>query len=86
MPEDSQRYIGTLILIISPEAFGKIDQFKASTTKLAEDILAVEAVDPNNPVRIPGFKGAKRKEDALKSGNIEIDDIAWQKFETSLSS
>ena len=86
MPEDSQRYIGTLILVISPEAFGDIDEFKKSTTKLAEDILAVEAIDPSNPVRIPGFKGSKRKEDALKNGNIELDDIAWQKFESYLSS
>ena len=86
MPEDSQRYIGTLILVISPEAFGDIDEFKKSTTKLADDILAVEAIDPSSPVRVPGFKGSKRKEDALKNGNIELDDIAWQKFESSLSS
>jgi LDH2 family malate/lactate/ureidoglycolate dehydrogenase len=84
-PLDSQRYIGTLIIVIDPAAFGEIADFKASTTKLANDILAVEPIDPNQPVRVPGYRGAKRREDFLASGTIEIEDSGWKRFEEALN-
>jgi L-2-hydroxycarboxylate dehydrogenase (NAD+) len=84
-PLDSQRYIGTLIIVIDPAAFGDITDFKTSTTKLAEDILAVEPVDPSEPVRVPGFRGAKRREEFEREGVVEIEDKGWQKFSTALS-
>lgn len=84
-PLDSQRYIGTLIIVIDPAAFGDIADFKTSTTKLAEDILAVEPVDPSQPVRVPGYRGAKRREEFEAAGVIEISDDGWQKFEAALN-
>lgn len=83
-PLDSQRYIGTLIIVIDPAAFGDIADFKSSTTKLADDILAVEPIDPSQPVRVPGYRGAKRREEFLASGTIEIEDDGWKKFEEAL--
>ncbi len=79
-PLDSQRHIGTFIIVIDPAAFGDIAAFKESTTKLAEDILAVPAIDLQNPVRIPGFRGSERREQFMQDGEIEIADEAWQKF------
>lgn len=84
-PLDSQRYIGTLIIVIDPAAFGDITDFKASTTKLAVDILAVEPINPNQPVRVPGYRGAKRREEFLASGTIELDDDGWKRFEAALN-
>lgn len=83
-PLDSQLYIGTLIIVIDPAAFGEIADFKASTTKLADDILAVEPIDRNQPVRVPGYRGSKRREDFLASGTIEIEDKGWEKFSSAL--
>lgn len=83
-PIDSQRYIGTLIIVIDPAAFGNIVDFKTSTTKLADDILAIEPTDPSKPVRVPGFRGAKRREEFLTKGTIEIDDKEWDKFLSAL--
>ncbi|HET9174417.1 MAG TPA: Ldh family oxidoreductase [Candidatus Saccharimonadales bacterium] len=84
-PLDSQRYIGTLIIVIDPEAFGDIKAFKQSTTKLAEDILAVEPLNPSEPVRVPGYRGAKRKEAFELAGMVDIDDEGWEKFSKALS-
>jgi LDH2 family malate/lactate/ureidoglycolate dehydrogenase len=84
-PLDSQRYIGTLLIVIDPAAFGDIADFKTSTTKLAEDILAVEPLDPSQPVRVPGYRGSKRRKDFLASGTIEIEDEAWKKFSEALN-
>lgn len=84
-PLDSQRYIGTLIIVIDPAAFGDTADFKNSTTKLAEDILAVEPIDPNEPVRVPGYRGAKRREKFEAEGTIEIEDKGWQKFSEALA-
>jgi len=79
-PVDSQRHIGTFIIVIDPAAFGDIDTFKASTTKLAEDILSVPAINEQNPVRVPGFRGSERRKQFEQAGEIEIADEAWQKF------
>lgn len=79
-PTDNQRHIGTFIIVIDPAAFGDIETFKESTTKLAEDILAVPPVDPSQPVRVPGFRGSERRERFEQAGEIEIADEAWQKF------
>lgn len=57
---------------------------RASTTKLAADILAVEPTDPSQPVRIPGYRGAKRREEFIASGTLGIDDEDWEKFEMAL--
>lgn len=83
-PLDSQRYIGTLIIVIDPAAFGEIDDFKTATTKLANDILAVPPVDPSQPVRMPGFRGAARLEKFKKQGFVEIEEQDWNKFSSAL--
>ena len=84
-PLDSQRYIGTLIIVIDPAAFGEIKDFKDSTTKLTNDILAVPPIDPSKPVRVPGFRGAERLEKFTKEGFVEIEDKDWEKFSNALS-
>jgi ureidoglycolate dehydrogenase (NAD+) len=83
-PLDSQRYIGTLIIVIDPAAFGDISEFKISTTKLANNILAVEPINSNEPVRVPGFRGAMRKKEFEAAGIIEIEDADWKKFSEAL--
>lgn len=82
-PTDNQRHIGTFIIVIDPAAFGDITEFKNSTTKLAEDILAVTPINPNEPVRVPGFRGTERREQFTQAGEIEIADEDWQKFEAA---
>lgn len=79
-PIDSQRYIGTLMIVIDPAAFGDLKDFKDSTTKLVEDILAVPPIDPSQPVRVPGVRGSIRLEKFKQEGFIEIEDKDWNKF------
>ena len=82
-PEDSQRFIGTFIVIIDPASFGDIELFKKSTTKLMRDILNVPPVDKAKPVRVPGQRGSERRIRLLAEGVIEIEDDCWQKFVTA---
>jgi len=84
-PLDSQRYIGTLIIVIDPAAFGELSDFKDATTKLAKDILAVPPVKTSQPVRVPGFRGSERLEKFKSQGFVEINDKEWGKFTTALS-
>lgn len=79
-PLDSQRYIGTLMIVIDPAAFGEITDFKESTTKLAEDILAVEPINSAEPVRVPGYRGSERRQRFESEGTIDIEDAEWSKF------
>ncbi len=85
MPVESpDRYIGTLIIVIDPAAFGDIEDFKDATTKLANDILAVPPIDPDKPVKVPGFRGSKRLEEVDELGLVEIEDREWNKFVAAL--
>jgi len=86
MPVDSQRYIGTLVIIIDPTSFGELSDFKDSTTKLARDIKAVEPIDSSEPVRVPGDRGSERKAKFEAEGVVEIDDAEWQKFRQNTES
>lgn len=79
-PSDNQRNIGTFIIVIDPAAFGDLVTFKDATTRLAHDILSTPSLDPENPVRIPGFRGGERQEKFLRSGEVEIADQHWQRF------
>lgn len=79
-PLDSQRYIGTFIIVIDPAAFGDLKTFKNSTSKLVKDILDVKPVDPSQPVRVPGLRGAKRLREFKKEGMVEIRDEDWNEF------
>lgn len=83
-PTDSQRYLGTFIIIIDPAAFGDINEFKDSTTKLADDIQTVPPVDPAKPVRVPGLRGSQRMDEFKKQGWVEIEDREWEKFDKAL--
>lgn len=80
-PIDSQRYIGTFIITIDPACFGDLADFKQSTTKLVDDILAVEPTEPSKPVRVPGINGSIRKKISETDDIVEIDDTEWQKFD-----
>lgn len=83
-PVDSQRYIGTFIIVIDPESFGDLSEFKESTSKLVTDILAVKPVDPSKPVKVPGMRGAEQIDEAKREGKVEIDDESWRKFTEAL--
>ncbi len=82
--ESPDRHIGTLLIVIDPAAFGDIEDFKQTTTKLADDLLAVPPVNPDQPVKVPGFRGGKRLEKFNREGVMEIEDKEWEKFEAAL--
>lgn len=84
MPSGSERYIGTLVIVIDPAAFGEISDFKNATTKLVNDLLTVPAVDPTKPVRVPGLRGSERLAKSIEAGEIEIADSDWEKFSLAL--
>lgn len=75
--------MGTFLIAIDPAAFGPLDDFKAQTTKLAQDIEAVEPAEGYSEVRVPGYKGERYKQKVTKEDSIEIADDIWQKFETT---
>jgi LDH2 family malate/lactate/ureidoglycolate dehydrogenase len=61
-PLGSSRFIGTFIIVIDPTAFGNLEVFISSTTKLDSDILVVAPIDPGQPVRVLGFRGSEQLE------------------------
>ena len=77
-----QSEIGSVLIAIDPAAFGDIKDFKRSATKLVKDIESVPAKNPEQPVRVPGARGEKLREQILSSGLIEVDDETWGRFES----
>jgi L-2-hydroxycarboxylate dehydrogenase (NAD+) len=84
-PMDTQKYIGTLIIVIDPSAFGDLKQFKDSTSKLVNDITNIPATNKKNPVRVPGIRGSKRLAQYQIDKTIKIEGRVWEKFQTKLT-
>lgn len=72
--------LGSFFIAIDPALFQPIEEFKKENTKLVQDIEAVKPVDPNQPVRVPGYRSEKLKQQMLKEGHIYIDTNAWTEF------
>ncbi len=74
--------LGAFLIVIDPAAFGPLDEFKAQTTKLAEDIEAVQPAEgfAKSDVRVPGYKSERHKQTVLETGEIELDDRIWGEF------
>jgi ureidoglycolate dehydrogenase (NAD+) len=75
--------MGAFLIAIDPAAFGSLDEFKAQTTKLVQDIEAVEPAEGYSEVRVPGYKGERYKQKVTTEDSIEIADDIWQKFEAT---
>jgi LDH2 family malate/lactate/ureidoglycolate dehydrogenase len=73
--------LGGFLIAIDPAAFGSLEEFKAQTTKLAEDIEAVKPAEGFSEVRVPGYKGERFKQKAVADDSIEVEDAVWHKFE-----
>jgi len=56
------------VQVIDPEAFGDKQDFLQQVDDLLEDSRKSAAVDPEQPVRIPGEAAQKRKKDQLQKG------------------
>jgi LDH2 family malate/lactate/ureidoglycolate dehydrogenase len=73
--------LGGFLMAIDPAAFGSLEEFKAQTTKLAEDIEAVKPAEGFTEVRVPGYKGERYKQQVVADDSIEVEDAVWHKFE-----
>ena len=56
------------IQVIDPSAFGEQKTFIAQVDELIRDTLSAEAIDANNPVRIPGHQALARKRQQMELG------------------
>ena len=52
--------------------------------KLADDILSVLPVNPAEPVKVPGFRGAAHRRKLEAAGAIEVDETAWTQISEAL--
>ncbi|WP_175517262.1 Ldh family oxidoreductase [Planctomicrobium piriforme] len=62
--EDSQHFF----LALDPARFCDVDKFNRELQKTLDEIVALPAVNPADPVRIPGVRGAACYEDNLQQG------------------
>ena len=63
------RWTGEVFLqVLNPALFGGITQFTRQSSWIKEDCLNSKPIDPNNPVRMPGQEGLKRRQHQLKHG------------------
>lgn len=54
--------------IIDPEGFGGVDNFKIQAQHLVNTCLNTEPFDPENPIRIPGGRALKLRDQRKKDG------------------
>lgn len=81
LDQHTENELGSFFIVIDPSAFGPIEDFKAQTTKLAKDIEAIKPADGFSEVRVPGYKGERRKQETERTGLLEVEDAVWERFE-----
>lgn len=57
-----------MVLAVNPEAFGSPTDFLSDVTKLAQSIHALDPVDPDAPVLLPGERGAQTAQTRMAGG------------------
>ncbi|HSX35674.1 MAG TPA: Ldh family oxidoreductase [Patescibacteria group bacterium] len=75
-----EKDLGGFLMAIDPSAFGSIGEFKQQTTKLAEDIEAVEPAKGFDEVRVPGYRGERFRHKVMAEDSIDIRSQIWAQF------
>ncbi len=80
--DTSRPYDGAChVLAISPEAFGGWDGFSSRIDFLVDQIAKNPPQDPNQPVRWPGQRGW-RERDQRRVAGIPIDEREWERLQS----
>ncbi len=61
--------------VLNPELFGGLDEFTRQTDWIAKACAKSIPLDPSRPVRMPGERGIKKRDEQLKSGVALHEDI-----------
>ncbi len=69
---------GNLIIVIDPELLGDRETFAQRVAELAEKVKATKRLPGVEEILIPGERGNRILEVALREGAIEIEDKLWQ--------
>lgn len=68
--------LGLFVLALDPEAFGPRQRFLDSIGRLGAQVRTVEPVDPAQPARLPGERGAAERRRRQQRG-IPVDPMLW---------
>lgn len=74
---------GNLFMAFSPDLLINIDEFKNKTEQLIKTIRNSKTKD-GSKIRIPGENTIKKRDDCLKSGYIEVDEILLNKIKEAM--
>ena len=66
--ETERDALGAFFLVLDPAAFGAREQFVGAVRRLAQQVRDTAALDPNDPVRLPGERAAMERRRRLEDG------------------
>ncbi|ESY65188.1 MULTISPECIES: Ldh family oxidoreductase [Mesorhizobium] len=69
---------GFFFLVFNPELLMPLGQFRASVTKLIDQIEASRPADGISKVRVPGRSSAAKRREAENAGTIEVDEAIFE--------
>lgn len=74
------RKLGHTHIVIDPERFVGLEQFKKSMSQVCDELGAMEPVEGHDKVYYPGERAMLRKKNYYDTGGIEIVDEIYQYF------
>ncbi|TGR18827.1 MULTISPECIES: Ldh family oxidoreductase [unclassified Mesorhizobium] len=69
---------GFFFLVFNPELLMPLGQFRASVTKLIDQVEASRPAAGISKVRVPGRSSAAKRREAQNAGTIEVDDAIFE--------
>jgi LDH2 family malate/lactate/ureidoglycolate dehydrogenase len=82
--ETEQTQLAAFFLVLDPAAFGARERFAAAVARLADQVHGTAALDPEQPVRLPGERSAAERRRRLADG-IPVDPVLWDRMEERLA-
>ena len=65
---------GNLVMAIDPNIFIETDEFKSGVSEIVSKVKSARRIKKDEKILVPGERGNKHKEDAVRSGEIEIEE------------
>ncbi len=79
-PIDQKRYLGQFFMAIRLDCFGSPVEFKARLQQMMAEVRAEPALDPEQPIMVPGDPEKQTAKERTQTG-IPIPDHVWQQFQ-----
>ena len=71
---------GGMILVMNPAITNNLKDFEKANSKIIKEIKESKKLSGIEKIYIPGEKAAEKRQESIKNGYLEVDDVLWKQI------